>query len=158
MNNAHRNRVETIRFSRTISSRGDNLICDGLYVAGFAQKSHWGINALLGRRSYGLMRRSLVALLYFGLGLVRGVLAGCYQPLLPPGSSRRYLCESFRRCLGPYHDGLQVALACYFPCNIGLPRKGSGSAYREYPAKATSQHSEFSRLQPFRYVQDLSVC
>jgi len=29
--------------------------------------------------------------------------------VLPAGSSRRYLCESFLRCLGPYHDGLQVA-------------------------------------------------
>ena len=35
-------------------------------------------------------------------GLVRGVFAGCYQPLLPPGFSRRYLCESFLRCLVPY--------------------------------------------------------
>src|SRR5215469_3680492 len=35
-------------------------------------------------------------------GLVRGVFAGCYQPLLPPGFSRRYLCESFPRCLVPY--------------------------------------------------------
>jgi hypothetical protein len=79
---------------------------------------------LLGHRSYGLMRQSQVTLPYFGLSLVRGVFAGCYQPLLPPGPSRRYLCESFRRCLGPYHDGLQVAFACYFPCNIGLPPQG----------------------------------
>jgi hypothetical protein len=40
------------------------------------------------------MRQSQVTLPYFGLGLVRGV------------------------------DGLQVALACYFPCNIGLPPQG----------------------------------
>src|ERR1700694_4566870 len=43
VNNAQRNRVETIRFNRTIPSRGDNPICDGLYVPAFAQKSHWGI-------------------------------------------------------------------------------------------------------------------
>ena len=35
-------------------------------------------------------------------GLVREVFAGCYQPLLLPGFSRRYLCESFLRCLVPY--------------------------------------------------------
>ncbi len=70
------------------------------------------------------MRQSRVTLPYFSLGLVRGVFAGCYQPLLSLGPSRRYLCKSFRRCLGPYHDGLQVALACYFPCNIGLPPQG----------------------------------
>ena len=39
-------------------------------------------------------------------------------------AARRYLCESFRRCLGPYRDGLQVALACCFPCDIGLPPQG----------------------------------
>src|SRR5207253_9828423 len=42
---------------------------------------------------------------YFGLRLVRGVAAGCYQPLLPAGPSRRYLCESFPGCLGPCHGG-----------------------------------------------------
>ncbi len=55
--------------------------------------------------------------------LVQGVFVGCYQPLPPAGPSRRYLCESFPRCLGPYHDGLQGALTCYFPCNIGLPQR-----------------------------------
>jgi len=99
------------------------------------------------------MRQPLVALLYFGLGLVWVVFADCYQPLLPPGPSRRYLCESFRRCLGPYHDGLQVAFACCFPCNIGLPPQGFWVGVPWLPAKATSQRSEFSRLQPFRYVQ-----
>jgi hypothetical protein len=37
--------------------------------------------------------------------LVRRVFAGCYQPLLPPGCSRRYLRESFLRCLIPYPGG-----------------------------------------------------
>jgi hypothetical protein len=37
--------------------------------------------------------------------LVRGVFAGRYQPLLPTGSSRRYLCESFLGCLIPYPGG-----------------------------------------------------
>ena len=41
---------------------------------------------LLGHRSYGLMRQSQVTLPYFGFSLVRGVFAGCYQPLLPPGT------------------------------------------------------------------------
>jgi len=67
------------------------------------------------------MRQTRLALPSFGYCLVRRVLAGCYQPLLPAGSSRRYLRESFLRCLGPYYDGLQVACACYFPCIIGLP-------------------------------------
>jgi hypothetical protein len=81
---------------------------------------------LLRLRSYGLMRQSRVTLPSFGFCLVRGVFAGCYQPLLPPGSSRRYLCQSFPRCLDPYHDGLRVALTCYFTRNIGLPQKSMG--------------------------------
>ena len=42
---------------------------------------------LLGHRSYGLIRQSPPAPLSFGLSLVRGVSAGCYQPLLPAGPS-----------------------------------------------------------------------
>ena len=42
---------------------------------------------LLGHRSYGLMRQSQVTdSPYFGFSPVRGVFAGCYQPLLPPGT------------------------------------------------------------------------
>jgi hypothetical protein len=46
---------------------------------------------LLRHRSYGLMRQTQLALPSFGFHLVPGVSAGCYQPLLPAGSSRRYL-------------------------------------------------------------------
>src|SRR5215469_11799136 len=56
-----------------------------------------------------------------GLSLVRVVSAGCYQPLLPAGPSRRYLCESFLGCLGPYHGGTRSAFACFFLHVIGLP-------------------------------------
>src|ERR1039457_2790081 len=37
---------------------------------------------LPGRRSYGLIRQSHLALLAFGLGLVQEVFAGCYQLFL----------------------------------------------------------------------------
>ena len=46
--------------------------------------------------------------------LVRGVFAGCYQPLLLAGPSRRYLCESFLRCLSPYPGGRLSAFAWFF--------------------------------------------
>src|SRR5260370_460437 len=62
-----------------------------------------------------------LALLSFGLSLVRGVSAGCDQPLLLAGPSRRYLCESFPECLGPCHGGTWSAPACFFPHVIGLP-------------------------------------
>jgi len=99
--------------------------------------------------SYGLMRRSHLALPYFSFCLVGEVFAGCYQPLLPPGSSRRYLCQSFPRCLDPYHDGLQVAFTCCFPCNIGLPQKSYGSACRETPLKRLRSGEDFRGCNHF---------
>ena len=70
---------------------------------------------LLGHRSYGLIRQSRPAPLSFGLSLVRGVTAGCYQPLLPMGPSRRYLCESFPGCLGPCHGGSADCICLFLP-------------------------------------------
>src|SRR5438132_6331260 len=52
---------------------------------------------------------------YFGLSLVRGVSAGCYQPLLPAGPSRRCLCESFPGCLGPCHGGSAECTCLFLP-------------------------------------------
>jgi len=68
-----------------------------------------------------------------GLTSCRWSLQVATGPCWSIGPSRRYLCGSFPRCLGPYHDGLQVALTCYFPCNIGLPQKSYRSAYRNIP-------------------------
>ena len=56
-----------------------------------------------------------LALLSFGLSLVRGVSAGCYQPLLRAGPSRRYLCESFPGCLGPCHGGPVECICLFLP-------------------------------------------
>ena len=54
--------------------------------------------------------------------LLRLVFAGCCQPLLRNGSSRRYLCRSFCTCLDPYSGGSQGAISRFFPWDIGLPR------------------------------------
>ncbi len=91
-------------------------------------------------------------LLSFGLSLVRGVSAGCYQPLLPAGPSRRYLCESFPGCLGPCHGG-PVECICLFlpPRSSAFPRTLSRSASRFSPSKRFHDGSLF--LQPFLYVQ-----
>ena len=70
---------------------------------------------LPGHGSYGLIRQSRSALPYFGLSLVRGVSAGCYQPLLPAGLSRRYFCESFPGCLGPCHGGSAECTCLFLP-------------------------------------------
>src|SRR5260370_24514278 len=58
---------------------------------------------LPGHSSYRLIRRSRSALLSFGLSLVRGVSAGCYQPLLPSVPFRPYLFASFPCFLCPVH-------------------------------------------------------
>jgi hypothetical protein len=47
-----------------------------------------------------------------GFTLVHQVLAGCCEPLLEVGPSRRYLCRSFGRCLAPYHG---VPSWCFYP-------------------------------------------
>ena len=47
-----------------------------------------------------------------GFTLVHQILAGCCEPLLEVGPSRRYLCRSFSRCLAPYPGG---SLCCFCP-------------------------------------------
>ena len=54
--------------------------------------------------------------------LVRKVFAGCCQPLLRNGPSRRYLCRSIRTCLDPYSGGPQGAIPRFLPRDVGLPR------------------------------------
>ena len=89
--------------------------------------------------------------------LVLLIFAGCYRPVLAIGPSRRYLCESFPRCLGPYHDGLQVALTCCFSCSIGLPQKSYRSAYREIPLKRLHSGGNFRGCSHFVMFRPLSL-
>ena len=56
-----------------------------------------------------------------GFTLVPQVFAGCYEPLLKIGLSRRYLCESFPTCLSQYPGGSHGAFSRFFPQDIGLP-------------------------------------
>ena len=108
---------------------------------------------LLRLRSYGLMRQSRLALPYFSLSLVRGVFAGCYQPLLPPGSSRRYLCESFLGCLVPYHGGPTECMCLFLPlCHRPSPT-GVWVGFPLLSANTTFHGAYLSRLQTFLYVQ-----
>jgi len=108
---------------------------------------------LLGHRSYGLIRQSRLALPSFGLSLVQEVFAGCYQPLLPPGSSRRYLCKSFLGCLVPYPGGPTECIYLFLPpCHRPSPRE----VWVGFPllsANTTFLRGVFSRLQTFLYVQ-----
>ena len=89
--------------------------------------------------------------------LVLLIFAGCYRPLLAIGPSRRYLCESFPRCLGPYHDGLQVALTCYFPCSIGLPQKSIGRRTVKFRSSDFTAEGIFE-VAAISLCSGLSVC
>lgn len=69
----------------------------------------------------------------YGRCLGRRILAGCCQPLLGDGPSRRYLRKSFPRCLDPYPGGPDGAHARFFPSGIGLRHVASGSATHHNP-------------------------
>lgn len=93
-----------------------------------------------------------IPLFAYGHCLGRRVFAGCCEPLLADGSSRRYLCNP---CTGawtrtpPRPTG---ALARFFPVDDGLTSVLTDSA------RGTSLHCDFSRgyltgLQSFTNVQ-----
>jgi hypothetical protein len=89
--------------------------------------------------------------------LGRRVFAGCGQPLLGAGPSRRYLCGPFGGCLDPYPGGPPGALARFFPGDIGLPPVRTGSAPHNDP------HSDFRAELYFgaavsRFASGLHVC
>ena len=80
--------------------------------------------------SYGLMRQSsplLVPRWY----PQHQVFAGCCQPLLGGGLSRRYLCASFPACLDPYPGSSWSASTRFFLHDIGLPLVRTRSAHRK---------------------------
>src|SRR5215472_18958399 len=99
------------------------------------------------------MRRSHVALPYFGNCLVGGVFAGCYQPLLPPGASRRYLCESFLGCLVPYHGGPTECIYLFLPLWHRPSPTGVWVGFARFYPRTRFFTERFSRLQTFLNVQ-----
>jgi hypothetical protein len=80
------------------------------------------------------------------------VCAGCGQPLLGRGPSRRSLCASFPACLAPYPGGSCGASTRFFPQDIGLPLVRTGSALHYVPYSDFST-ARFSRLQSLLDVQ-----
>jgi hypothetical protein len=93
-----------------------------------------------------------LSLLDFGLSLVGGVSAGCYQPLLLTGTFSTLFCESFLGCLVPCHGGPIGCSRLLLPrCHRPFPKRGE-LASRFFPRTRLFVGS-FSRLQTFRYVQ-----
>jgi hypothetical protein len=107
---------------------------------------------LPGHGSYRLIRRSRSTLLYFGLSLVRGVSAGCYQPLLPAGPSRRYLCESFPGCLGPCHGGSAECICLFLP-----PRHRPSPVHYRGRLPAFTRRNDFT-TDRFSGTAAISLC
>lgn len=106
----------------------------------------------LPHRSYGLMRQTRLALPSFGFfSLVRGVFAGRSQPLLPTGSSRRYLCESFLGCLIPYPGG---STKCFY---LFLPLWHRPSPRRKRVGFRSFSRTRLSTRQDFG-AADISLC
>ena len=93
----------------------------------------------------------------FGFSLVRGVCAGCHQPLLPAGSSRRYSANLSSDAWSHATAVPQTACACFFVCVIGLPLGRRGSASRFYPRNNFSA-GVFSRAADISLRSSLRVC
>ena len=83
--------------------------------------------------------------------LVRGVFAGRSQPLLPMGSSRRYLCESFLGCLIPYPGGPTECFYLFLlPWHRPSPKKERGRL-PQFLANTTFHEAVFE-------AADISLC
>jgi hypothetical protein len=84
---------------------------------------------------------------------VRGVCAGCYQTLLPPGSSRRYLYESFPGCLSPYPGGPAECSPLVLPQRLrpsprgGVGRRPASAREHDFPRLGFRGCSYFFMLQ-----------
>jgi hypothetical protein len=86
------------------------------------------------------------------LSLVRGVSAGCDQPLLLAGPSRRYLCESFPACLGPCHGGPVECTCLFLP-----PRHRPSPVHYRGRLPAFPRQNDFM-TDPFFETAAISLC
>jgi hypothetical protein len=107
--------------------------------------------------SYGLIRQSPVALPYFGVWPRSRSLCRLLPALLPPGSSRRYLCESFLRCLSPYPGGLLSAFAWFF---LSLHRPSPSFDRVGFPPKSANTifHGSAFEAAAISLCSGLQVC
>jgi hypothetical protein len=89
-----------------------------------------------------------------GVTRIPYVLAGCREPLLHSGGSRRYLHESFPGCLVLYPGGSSGARARFFPVDIGLPREDANrSASHHTPLSDFTAGGTFAMTDIPLYVQ-----
>lgn len=86
------------------------------------------------------------------LSLVRPVFAGCYEPLLEDGPSRRYLCGLCKGAWARTPPRPSSAFVRFFLLGIGLSL-GSRRSTRETIPQTASHGASISGLQPFANVQ-----
>jgi hypothetical protein len=103
-------------------------------------------------RSYRLMRRT-ITLKLSSVSLLQLVFAGCCQPLLGNGPSRRYLCNPCMGACTPTPGCLSGANVRFFPEGSSLTIVLRSSAHPNIHRNATSAMSGLTRRQSFRYVQ-----
>jgi hypothetical protein len=97
------------------------------------------------------MRRSPLALPGSSHSFVRGVCAGCNQPLLPAGPSRCYPANLSSDAWSHTTAVPQDAFACFFSCVIGLPLKEMGRLPALFPRTRLFAAVVFG-------VADISLC
>ena len=104
------------------------------------------------RRYYRPMRQTPSLSPPTTTGLGRRVFAGCGQPLLGSGPSRRYLCRSFSGCQAPCRGGSSRCTCPLLPSTTSaFPDKGTGRPSRENPL-SDFRAGMISQLQAFRNV------
>jgi len=104
------------------------------------------------RRYYRPMRQTTSLSPPTTTGLGRRVFAGCGQPLLGSGPSRRYLCRSFSGCQAPCRGGSSRCTCPLLPSTTSaFPDKGTGRPSRENPL-SDFRAGMISQLQAFRDV------
>jgi hypothetical protein len=112
---------------------------------------------LPGPSSYGLIRQSAWLSYPSAFSLAQGVCAGCYQALLPCGSSRRYLCESFSGCLSPYPGGPPECLRLVLP-QSHRPSPGLDWVGSPLPSANTIFHGTIFGAAAISLCSGLRVC
>jgi hypothetical protein len=79
------------------------------------------------------------------------------SPLLPPGPSRRYLCESFLRCLVPCHGGPTECICLFLPLCLRPSPTGVWVGFPLLPANTTLHGAFFRGCRHFFMFRPLSL-
>jgi hypothetical protein len=107
-------------------------------------------------RYYELIRRSR-QLFFLRLQPRSEVFAGCYQPLLPSGSSRRYLYESFLRCFIPCPGCPSKCICLFLPSSHRPSPNEQWVGFQLLPMYTTSHGERFRGCRYFIMLRPLSL-